>query len=387
MEIKEQKIYKNNLTNSVLNILVISLLYFSCTADQINNGAKREVNLSVVDRITLKVDELFSIETVSNFFLSTKQGKELLTLRLGELIYDIDLSTGKQLGRYSIPLEGPNSIDNFSEFDGIARLKNSNYLYVSHFLGDMYRISPDTIQRVGQLTNDQSNQFRFFTSSYAPVLLFNNFLAIGHIANSRFSLEDTPSFSLLNVETNEIIHPFFYPSIYNKHFWGDHPYQYLPNIQYIDKVNKFYVSYPIDEWIYVYDEKFNFENKVLVKSNEISTIAPFRPKPLGVDETYDYNEDKEYFRNLSYYFTCFYDSKNEKYYRVVKKVNIEKDGERNRVYYLIICNLSLEIIDEVKLDSKYNVLYSFMSSKGLMLFDASKFSDDAEIPYDLVKFE
>ncbi|MEM0992954.1 MAG: hypothetical protein AAGI49_07940 [Bacteroidota bacterium] len=363
-------------------------LLMSCEDAESDNIIDSAVQLKLITsgELVVSTDSLFTVETASNFFISGSEELPVLTVRLSDLIYDFDLVSGTQVSRKEVPLEGPSSIGDFNQLDGIAKLEDSTYLYFSHFLKEVYKISKDTVFSTMNREEAQPHEINFMSASYAPIESVNEYLLISTIPSTVSNLSKLPAITLYNTETNQISHPLHYSEKYGQHFWGYHPYQYLTSVRYIESLNKFYVSYPIEDFVYVYDKDFNFEQKKSVSSKYIRKIDYLHDEPIQEGQVYDYNKDRDYFTNLSYYPLAFYDSNSSRYYRIARKVLIEESGERLLNYTVIVCDSNLNVLDEVELDEQYSIVYSFMSPKGLMLYNTSKNVKDSELHYDLVNF-
>jgi len=388
-------IKRYNFVISILNLLAFLLflaIFSSCeNLEPSNKAKKKEVNLvmKVLDTLTIFSDTTFNIDNAGNFFVSKEDKKFIVTNTSNDAIYDFNLSDGTIVSKTNIPTEGPNSIAMFSKFDGTIKIREKNkYYYISHFLNTIYFLDDNLITEVNQIKEEQLNFYKYFSATYARPQIVGKYAFINHIANPRFILDKVPCLSLLDTSNNKIVQPFFYPSIYTDHFWSDQPYIYLANIQYIPNIKKYYLAFPIDDNIYVYDKNFNFEYTKSVKSKFISKILPFRNKPLSGDENYDFMKEKEHFNSLSYYCDAYFDNQNHHYYRVVRKSYTDENGNLDRKYYFIICDDSLNVLDEIELDNNsYDIYKSFMTKRGLMLFNKVRYVDEGKLTYDLVKFE
>ncbi len=104
-------------------------------------------------------------------------------------------------------------------------------------------------------------------------------------------------------------------------------------------------------------------------------------------ETYepDYKKDRDFFESFSFYLGTFFDSANGLFYRIAQLSEKNELNEREVKSVLVVCDDELNYIGEWQVPSYYRLDLSFTSSKGLMLFNQSRYVSEIDflLPYDV----
>ncbi len=386
-----------NLTKKAIIFLSFVLFFVFCTKESetdysSNKYAEKKGSIAFLEGVNLKPDTLFDYNAVSNYFYFGGLEKGEIVVKVRDMIYEFDESSGNVVKKWTFPIEGPNRVKGVHKLDCIIKFNEENYLMTHHMTGEIYQLNEKGAKVQFQLDYSGDQIRTFYNSSIVfPILnaLDSNEVILPLMNHGRSKKLSTAyafaRFNILNEKFDEIIN---YPNIYDDYHWGDHPYAYTANIQYVPKKQKYFVSFPIDPNIYIYNETFKYIGKQLVRSEYISSIEPFRKEKLSMDDIIDYAEDRKYLRGMSFYMGAYYDPSTELYYRMVRRaIKNDSDGHDYQ-YSFIICNLDLEIIDELTIDSdRYNIFQTFVCSKGLMLLNESKMVDESELPFDRLAVE
>lgn len=357
-----------------------------------NKYSKEKSSISFVEGITLHTDTFFNYNGISNYYFDLKNGNERIVVKNHNQVYEFDIPSGNIVNKLEFPVQGPNSVKGIHKLDGVVKLDDKEYIFIYHMLAEIYKINEQGAQVQFQL-DPQDREIKGFYSSGAafPIVNAENKLEIILPLMNHSRLEEHTkafAFGKYDTQTGQFEEIINYPKIYDEHDWADQPYAYVSNIQFIPSREQYFVSFPIEPNIYIYDKKFNLVDKSRVQSEFIAKIPPFKEKKLTIQDQIDYMESRKYFRAMSFYMGAYYNPSTQLYYRLVRRAIENESGDHDYQYSFIICNLDLEIIDEVTVDSdQYNIFRTFVCSKGLMLLNESKMVDESEIPYDRMKVE
>lgn len=354
-----------------------------------NKNIFEKISISFLPQIELHTDTFFNYESISNFYTFSKNEQEQVVVLNGDQIYEFDLTaSGNILKTTTYPLEGPNAVKGTHNFNGIVKLKEDDYLLLHHPTRQIYRIEEGRASVTFGL--EENSTTTFYNSPFVfPIQAANdNDILIPlmlHPILTNFS--KSLAFGKYNVETNTFKEVVAFPKSYAQYHWGNHPYVYLPNIQYIPEQEQYFVSFPIESDVHIYDVDFNYLGKEPVKSEFISEIKPFLNRKLTEKEPVDYKKDRAYIGELSYYLGAFWDPTSQKYMRLVSHSFKNDQGESDYRYTIIVCTPELEVIDEITLDAQYNIFQSFSCSKGFMILNEQKMEQEGQLPFDRFKVD
>jgi hypothetical protein len=377
--------------------LILFLFCSSCRIDlestkASNAYAHGDSNINFTEGILIKTDSLFNFDGVSNFFHFTDNTIETIIVKNRNVIYEFDLGIGKIVKKWEFPLEGPNKVKGTHAFDGIVKIDESKYLLFYHMMGEIYQIEPGMSNVLFQFATEERDKIGFYSNAIRfPILNVKNEKEVIFPLMNTSRLESFTkafAFGKFNTDSQKLDRIINYPPIYDKFDWGDVPYPYIASIQYIPIKEQYFISFPLDHGIYIYDQKFDLIGRRHLQSKYIAKISPFRNEKLTWDDQIDPMESRKYYGQTSYYMGGFFDPSTQLYYRLVRRAIENESGDHDYQYSFIICNLDLEIIDEVTIDSdKYNIFRTFVCSEGLMLLNESKMLNESEIPFDRMKVE
>lgn len=359
----------------------IFFLFTACSKEDNRNGPVPRITTTYAPAKQLGLDTTVNLDDVGNYF-STFDSNTLV-FKSGVTIYEYDLQENSIRNKITIPREGPNSIKQVTPFDAIAKVKDSYYLF-RQFNSAIFEItSENQVIEHFVLSPDIPGLKTFWGANYSPTIVVDSVVITPLYNDSRIKLTKASAFALFNARTKNYQEVVSYPSLYDQAHWGDTPYIYLANIQYIPSVQKYYVSFPLSHDIYIYDQAFNKVGQKTISSRHLGKIQPLRPKKLDETTEVDYKEDRRYFSSLSFYLGAFYDQQKGRYIRVVKKVESGKDDRSIPKYYLIVCDDKLNVIGEFALGSEYDVLKSFNTMEyGLLLFNERAYINENIAVYD-----
>jgi hypothetical protein len=247
------------------------------------NSVNKPLILQYAPALSIKIDSSISFGDLSNFFAFEKGNKEISIQKSNRTIYLFDLDKGEVDQTQKIPSEGPNKIKQLTQFDALTQKGNSYYLF-HHFDGNIYEIKQESGENIVQntLDNDLLGLKTFWGAPYSPPLLFEEEIYVPLYNDSRMYLQNTMAFARFNTEDNSYQELIPYPKKYDEGHWGDHPYVYIANMQYISSENLFYVSFPLSHDILIYDTDFNLVGKKRIQSNHLPYIKYGNRKKMKI---------------------------------------------------------------------------------------------------------
>jgi len=346
------------------------------------NYKHKKLSLLPKDSLQIEVDNEFIIDEVSGFFYDDEI-IDRYTVKSKRNIYQLDLEGGI-LRREKLASEGPKGIKTVSDFDGVGILENGSIIYSNHFLNRIEKLDKEKIQTIYEINEENANE-RLHSSWFSPVINTDRYILFPKFGNWRTQLTDLSCFVLLVKEsllTKDVIK---YPLKYEDYHWGDHPYLYWANIQYIKAIGKYYVSFPIENYVRIYDQNFNYVGKKLVRSHKIEQVAPMFNEKIGKEEEPDHIKDRAYFKSLSFYIGALYDPIHRIYYRIALIAESNELNEIEYSYSFVVCDYDLNYIGEWEVPQYYKVNLSFISPGGVSLFNEKRYLSEREfsLPYDV----
>ncbi|MEL6699084.1 MAG: DUF4221 family protein [Bacteroidota bacterium] len=200
------------------------------------------------------------------------------------------------------------------------------------------------------------------------------------------------TFDLVSEKTNYI---FPFPKSYDQGFWGS-PFKYICSLEKGPQVDRYFVSFPIDPYIYESDLNGRVLNKYYIGSKYFDEIpALYSNADYGLKKNRDFEKEDIYSLSTPDFVKLIYDKYRNVYYRLTylrpDKDEVKK-GNSTPDFTIIICNTDFQKVGEVFFDGeKYNNSMISVARQGLAIArkDLYKRNDDY-ISYnffDLVSIE
>jgi len=173
----------------------------------------------------------------------------------------------------------------------------------------------------------------------------------------------SPIESSINVSTNDIERlPVYYSKLYQKYYYGyaNHVYR-----SFTDSLNIY--TFPVDPNIYVY-------NRYAGNYKVIGGKSKYQRQPVRTLSRKQKDDDKtkiNHFSTIPFYYKVHYNPFQNYYYRFFSPALPQKNEEglfnkySDREHILMIFDEQFRLIDEIELEEKYQVLFTFCTSEGL----------------------
>lgn len=280
-------------------------------------------------------------------------------------IFDFDPINEKLNYYYEIPTKGPNKINPQSDFDGVVAVGNGNYIYSANILSKMFLISPDGVD---VLVNMKKREDIFLVNSTQnrPESLPNNQFMFGISPDPTDNLSEKNAFLKVNATDNSFEYRIEYPVEYSNYFYSTTPYLYWASVKYSVKKREYIVSFPVSDYLYIYDDNFRLKKKVVVATSQFNEVEAFSP-PVKLGEYPEPEKEDKYFRELSYYYSLYLDDYNEYIYRQVKKRN--PNSRLGYDYYMMVIDFDYNVVGEWKIPEYLRPFNVFCNKNGLNIYD------------------
>lgn len=352
-----------------------------------NDGAPRELLLNMSDRFNLtpRFEYNYGNSSGMSYYEDQKNNHVLIDVS-NNSIFQFDAKTGKELSRFDIPAEGKFKIEKQSDFDG-AILHDGAYYYLAHFSNSIFKIDTSSKEITSLLTLDKFKE-GILVSSYAnPILLKENKIIISLFPDPTAKKQNHGALLVYDIKSGTYSVVCHFPKLYDDNFYGAISYLYWATVKYLPWNNTYVVSFPLDKNLHVYDEDFNFIKAVEMPSSKIKSIPPLTG-PVKEGEYPDWQEDNEYYRNMSHYDGLHIDLKNKRILRVARIHGIDENHEHTYSYSLTVAEKDYSILGEWQIPEKYSSFNIFSIPSGVFIFNEAAYTDDRNLslPFEKIDF-
>lgn len=356
-------------------LLLLACLTLACQSGGDSDVGQKNKNLIPIKHAQIELYKVgeskvplglqYNYDNFSGLTHQISGGKSrVLHLSNGQ-IFDFDPVLEKVNNYYKIPDKGPKKINPQSDFDGIIAINDQEYIYSANMINRLLLITQEKVEVLVDFKG-RDDVFLVNSTQNRPIVTLKNEFVFGVSPDPTAYLAEEFAFLKFNSSDFSTTFVINFPNEYADNFYSTTPYLYWPSISVVDKNKEYIVSFPVSNYLYVYDDNFKLKKKVLAVSSQIEEVEVFSgPVKLG-----DYPEpEKEdrYFRELSYYFSLYVDEYNGYFYRVVKIRN--SNAVLGYDYYLLVLNLEYEVIGEWKVPEHLRPFNMFCNEKGLNIYD------------------
>jgi hypothetical protein len=284
-------------------------------------------------------------------------------------IFSFDPASGKVIDFFEIKSEGPGSVSPRSGFDGVIAAPNDQYLWALN-MGSNFVIADQTKSEVLFNIFKLETRYTGHCTQNKPFTADGKRFFFNIYGNPSEEVAGTASFLVYEPEEKyEYDLAINYPTEYDKGFYGGTPYLYWPSIQFNKQRKEFIVSYPISNYIDVYDEDLRHKKRILMNSPRFTEIQPLSEKIFSEEDYPGEAKDREYYGALAYYFSLYVDNANGYIYRQVKVPN--EDAFFGYDYYLLVADINYQPIGEWKIPETHHPFNIYCDQKGLNIYDVS----------------
>lgn len=218
-----------------------------------------------------------------------------------------------------------------------------------------------------------------FAGTDMPIIRKGDDLLLSGYFNPDSKKPEKSSFIIFNIKTN-IKYPGYPRSDkYNKGWWGRIFSVSTSYITYNGEKDFVIVSFPIDNYIYVYD-KSGRSKKYYAGSKYIGDIHPFSKKKKDLQKYY--RDFQNYYARSGNYTRIAYDKYRNVYYRyVLKPVGKQEEFTSKRRSAIIVLDEKFNIIGEWDVPENIDLFKSFIYKKGLYIFNKEKYIENQDSLY------
>lgn len=370
-------------TFGICTLPIIAIIYLSSCNNDKNDTSNVCISgvLKPIDMQILSSEASYDFDNTSGYTIGL--GDSTISNLSGNSIFTFDKKSGAMIEKTEIPLEGPGSVGTTSKFDGIIRLGKDKFIYANHYENKIFLKEKNEVNTILTLDKDDNE---IITSSYQnlPIIGYEKTYIFPTFSDPTSNLSKEFAFVAIDstLTSHEKVIPF--PAIYDEYFFSSTPYFYWASIIYIASQNNYYVSFPIDKKIYIYDKDFNLTGDIDVSITQIKRIEPFSEK-VSQGEYEDWAAGKQYYK-FTTHFTGLKSTPDEStLIRFVRKYNENSGGHD---YALISYNLKDKSCTYYPVSSSYRLFNSFTSSNGLAILNLEHLinGEESELPFDIFKF-
>ncbi len=354
---------------TALTPIILVALSFSCNFQRENNPNAPRVDCIPTGSVVLSADSLISVTRTAQ--ISTDYNDPSFQLHGAGKVYRIDLKNNKIFQTFDIPKEGPGGISSKSEFDAIVTFDDNTFLYAHNLLQKIFQLKGGVSNAVFATSEDDGQ--KLISTKYSRPIKNDRLALFPAMAN--FSKRE-PHFAYLKADLLEnTFEPVIeYPSTYHEKFYGLIPWIYLPSGYFSPQEDRYFISFPLDPNIYIFNKDFK-----LVKTVDLSSAAipkPIKPFKEKYTENYDYQKENQFYSLLSYYLDMLPDFEHNRVYRLalIKKADPNNPKSDPIISYtIVVCDSDLNILGEWEIPSKYDLSSPVLvNSQGLWLLDKEK---------------
>jgi hypothetical protein len=347
---------------------IILLLLFSCKIGSREDESKNSSSLSY----KFENDFVLGIDDETNIFnyLSVpinfeNENKLLFFSEISNSLNFYQVSNGKLEKKLKYPIQGPNSLFGIGFNSGFAIVNYDSIIYYSRLMEKVYiSNSEGDIYKSLNLSND-TNSFGSIdlTSPMAyrkKSIYLQNLPKISAYSSSD-SIKVLNEISEINLETGLVTkHEIQSPSIY---FSGNFSYQLkMLEFVYNPKIDKFIISYPLSDSLYVVDFK-GYSKAYLAKSSLVTDFIETDSQNKIVPKSKLTNY---YFWRNDSYGKLIYDPINDIYLREARKGITEQNFLARKLKTqkeILILNNKFEKIGSIPHNGGDFIYYFFLKNR------------------------
>lgn len=386
------------MSRSDLAFLMLLFCFASCKEDvvypyQEENGKvfDQRIELEYARSIEFSVDSTFNIDNLSSVGTFEEDDAQYVYFLTNERIY-IYAAEDQKLKKI-IPLyyEGPDATGPFSIFDGLAIVSTDSIFLLNSSTGILHHLNVE-----GKLINSVDiGSFQPNGAFYGDYLI--DIEVVGdHLLLPAYGFIDVEDYTTLltslayNMKQQTGLGVFTYPDLYNKAYWGDHTYQRWSSVSYLPSVQRFFVNFPIDPRVYIYDKNFNLIGNKYLGSIYFSAILPQSEdaERRFLAEGKNIPENSTYFNESSFFYGSIFHEETGVY---VRRTRIGKDkaaGKEKVTFSLIFADESLNKIGEYLIPETSSFSVIFPTPEGLAFFSNEKYDwRENKIVFDVLRFK
>jgi hypothetical protein len=328
--------------------------------------------LEPADSVRVPIDEDFDWETVHHLIPVGESNSWELLARSRHFLYT--LGPDGVLAKRPLQETGPQGVGPMWEQDGYLLLGDSALLYVSHREGRILSVGETKAEERYQL-GARGDFSRFSLSTYTPVVENEEWILIPQFGNRRFSLTESGSVTALNKKNWTARDVFAFPVRYDQALWGDNPYLYLPAVQYTSKLGQYFVSFPIENELYVYDSAFHLDTTVFAGSAYFASVRPYDDRDDGKDVEIPWEQDRAFFSQASFFSGLWLDEDTQTLLRIVRRAVTNELNEPGVVLSIIFFKAGVDetkYLGEWVVPGTYQMRVSFVHGGNLYLFNEER---------------
>ncbi|MCB0632075.1 MAG: DUF4221 family protein [Saprospiraceae bacterium] len=383
-----------------IKLFTLSLLFLiaGCKADVIypdqeENGKiyDQKVELEYTRSLEFSVDSTFNIDNLSSVGTFEEDDEQYVYFLTNERIYIY--ATEDQKLKKIIPLyyEGPDATGPFSTFDGLAIVSTDSIFFLNSSTGTLSHLNDE-----GKLINKvdvgafQSNG-AFYGDFLMDIQRVDDFLMLPAYGFKTVDDYTTTFISLAyNMKQQTGLGVFHYPDLYNKAYWGYHSYLRWASVAYIPSKQQYFVNFPIDPRVYIYDDNFKLIGERYLGSVYFSAILPQSedPERRFLAEGREVPENSAYFSKVSFFSGSLFHEDLGIYVRGTRIGKDKAAGKEKVTFSLIFADESLNKTGEYLIPDKYSFSVIFPTPEGLAFFSNEKYDwQENKIVFDVLRFK
>jgi len=391
--------------NKVFLFIILIYSIVSCNNSHNENLKNEDISLykerkvlKETDLLTFRLDTLTSMQSIISIYTSQIADKtyfSIINTYDNSWIY-YDTNNGEIYSKQKLNFEGPNGVGQLNTFSGhYMKSKDSLYLY-SSANSSIYLLDGkgNVLNKKNLLIREENDIIKSpLINAYNPLHFNNGNIYITNIVRplSTYSKEKIILKMNANFENNDYIIAF--PEIYDYKFWGN-AFNYAPSIVGGKNKNNI-VSFPIDEKVYITNEKGDILKYGLATSKHFDNITPMdveKGYSLDIDNR-DYAKEDSYSFSTSNYCQIIYDTYRDVYYRITHiRPSIEEVLLGNTIpdLSIIILDSNLNKVGETEVldGKKYQTSMITVFKKGLGIARNDLYTEnDSELTFSIFKIE
>lgn len=353
--------------------LPLVLLCLSCNPDKdVSSDYLQQygkvIELNQIDSALVELGYTYNYDNFNGLIYQEYPREQVIHLSNDQL-FSFDPASGELLDYFKIKQEGPGSVSPRSQFDGVIALGDDQYLWALN-MGSDFVIADQTKSEVLFNVFKSETHYTGHCTQNKPFTADGKRFFFNIYGNPSEEVAGTASFLIYEPEKRyEYDLAIDYPTEYDKGFYGGTPYLYWPSIQFNKQRKEFVVSFPVSNYIDVYDEDLRLKKRILMNSPRFKEVQPLSEKIFSEEDYPGESKDREYYSALAYYFSLYIDNANGYIYRQVKVPN--EDAFFGYDYYLLVADLNYQSIGEWKIPETHRPFNIYCDKKGLNIYNVS----------------